>query len=90
MLMLFSPTIGAAIAAQYWFLWIRCPACRTVNTINLRTLDHHRDAAVSCLIPAPSYRSCRPNARVPSRSQLEDVGMRTKHQYDAVVAGSQR
>ena len=23
--MLFSPTIGAAIAAQYWFLWIRCP-----------------------------------------------------------------
>jgi hypothetical protein len=24
------PTIGAAIAAQYWFLWIRCPACRPV------------------------------------------------------------
>ena len=27
--MLFSPTIGAAIAAGYWFLWVRCPACRT-------------------------------------------------------------
>jgi hypothetical protein len=27
--MLFSPTIGAAIAARYWFLWVRCPACRT-------------------------------------------------------------
>jgi hypothetical protein len=26
---IFSPTIGAAIAAQYWFLWVRCPACRT-------------------------------------------------------------
>ena len=26
--MLFSPTIGAAIAAGYWFLWVRCPACR--------------------------------------------------------------
>jgi hypothetical protein len=27
--MLFSPTIGAAITARYWFLWARCPACRT-------------------------------------------------------------
>ena len=27
--MLFSPKIGAAIAAGYWFLWARCPACRT-------------------------------------------------------------
>jgi hypothetical protein len=36
--MLFSPTIGAAIAAQYWFLWIRCPACRTINAIDLRVL----------------------------------------------------
>ena len=49
--MLFSPTIGAAIAAQYWFLWIRCPACRTINAIDLRTLDRHRDAAVTSLIP---------------------------------------
>jgi hypothetical protein len=59
--MLFSPTIGAAIAAQYWFLWIRCPACRTINAIDLRTLDRHRDAAVTSLIPALSCRSCRPN-----------------------------
>jgi hypothetical protein len=29
--MLFSPTIGAAIKAGYWFLWVRCPACRTIN-----------------------------------------------------------
>ena len=26
--MLFSPTISAAITAGYWFLWVRCPACR--------------------------------------------------------------
>jgi hypothetical protein len=52
--MLFSPTIGAGIVAEYWFLWVRCPACRTTNTIDLRTLDRHRDAAVSSLIPAPS------------------------------------
>ena len=36
--MIFSPTIGAAIAAGYWFLWVRCPACRTINAIDLRTL----------------------------------------------------
>jgi hypothetical protein len=59
--MLFSATIGAAVTARYWFLWVRCPACRTINAIDLRTLDRHRDAAVSSLIPALSCRSCRPN-----------------------------
>jgi hypothetical protein len=60
--MLFSPTIGAAVTAGYWFLWVRCPACRTTSAIDLRTLDRHRDAAVTSLIPALSCRSCRPNA----------------------------
>ncbi len=59
---LFSPTIGAAIAARYWYLWVRCPACRTVSAIDLRSLDRHPDAAVTSLIPALSCRSCRPNA----------------------------
>jgi hypothetical protein len=57
--MIFSPTIGAAIIAGYWFLWVRCPACRTTNAIDLRTLDRHRDAAVTSLIPALSCRSCQ-------------------------------
>jgi hypothetical protein len=60
--LLFSPTIGAAIAARYWFLWVRCPACRTINAIDLRTLDRHPDAAVTSLIPWLSCHSCRPNA----------------------------
>ncbi|MFZ2082531.1 MAG: hypothetical protein WAV38_38920 [Xanthobacteraceae bacterium] len=60
--MLFSPTIGPAIAGGFWFLWVRCPACRTINAIDLRTLDRHPDAAVSSLIPALSCRSCRLNA----------------------------
>jgi hypothetical protein len=59
---LFSPTIGAAIAARYWYLWVRCPACRTINAIDLRTLDRHHDAAVTSLILTLSCRSCRPNA----------------------------
>ena len=49
--MIFSPTIGAAIRAGYWFLWVLCPACRTINAIDLRTLDRHHDAAVTSLIP---------------------------------------
>ena len=47
-----SPTIGAAIRAGYWFLWVRCPACQTINAIDLRTLDRHSE--VTSLIPALS------------------------------------
>jgi hypothetical protein len=60
--MLFSPTIGAAITAGYWFLQARCPAYRTTGDVDLRTLDWHRGAAVTALAPALSCRSCRPNA----------------------------
>ncbi len=81
--MLFSPTIGAAIAAGYWFLWVRCPACRMTNAIDLRRLDRHPDAAVSSLIPALSCRSCRPNAPFAelvrlSRTSIADE-MREEH-----------
>jgi hypothetical protein len=40
--LLFAPTIGAALAARYPFLWVRCPACRTTHSVDLRTLDRHR------------------------------------------------
>src|ERR1700751_1134538 len=81
--MLFAPTIGAAVAARYWFLWVRCPACRTTNAIDLRTLDRHRDAAVTSLIPVLSCRSCRPNAPFAklvrlSRTSIADE-MREEH-----------
>jgi hypothetical protein len=82
--MLFSPTIGAAVAAGYRFLWVRCPACRTINAIDLPTLDRHRDAAITSLIPALSCRSCRPNAPFAelvwlSRKSVADE-MREEHQ----------
>ena len=82
--MLFSPTIGAAIAACYCFLRVRrCPACQTINAIDLRTLDRHPDAAVTSLIPALSCRSCRPNAPFAelvrlSRTSIADE-MREEH-----------
>lgn len=81
--MLFSPTIGAAIKAGHWYLWVCCPACRTTNAIDLRTLDRHRDAAVTSLIPTLSCRSCRPNASFAelvrlSRTSIADE-MREEH-----------
>jgi hypothetical protein len=60
--MLFSPTIGAAITARHWYLWVRCPACRTTTAVDLRKVDRHRDAGITSLVPALSCRSCRPNA----------------------------
>ena len=85
--MIFSPTIGAAIAARYWFLWVRCPACRSTSSIDLRTLDRHRDAAVTSLIAALSCRSCRPNAPFAelvrlSRTSIADE-MRIEHTLGA-------
>ena len=50
--MLFSPTIGAAITAGYWFLRARCPAYRTTGDVDLRLLDWHRGAAVTASTPA--------------------------------------
>jgi len=60
--MLFSPTIGCALKARHWFLWVRRPACRTIQSVDLRTLDRHPFAALTSLIPALSCRSCRPHA----------------------------
>ncbi|MGB6759850.1 MAG: hypothetical protein WBE82_18505, partial [Xanthobacteraceae bacterium] len=60
--LLFSPTIGDAVAAQHWFLWVRCPGCCTTQSIDLRRLDRHPDAMVTGLIPELSCRTCRPHA----------------------------
>jgi hypothetical protein len=88
--MLFSPTIGAAITAGYWFLWVRCPACRTTNAIDLRTLDRHQDAAVTSLIPALSCRSCRPNAPFAELARLSRMSiadeMREEHRRRVLPA----
>jgi len=63
---LFAPTIGAALATRYHFLWVYCPACRTTRDVDLRRINRHHDAAVTSLIPALSCRACRPSPRSPS------------------------
>jgi hypothetical protein len=64
-------------------MWVRCPVCRTIQAIDLRTLDRHRDAAVTSLIPSLSCRFCRPNAPFAelvrlSRTSIADE-MRIEH-----------
>jgi hypothetical protein len=66
--MLFSPTIGCALKAKHWFLWVRCPAYRTMRSVDLRKVDRHPFAALTSLIPALSCRSCRPTRRSPNLS----------------------
>jgi hypothetical protein len=64
-----SPHANAVLAddrrryrSAVWHLWVRCPACRTINALDLRSIDRHPVAAVTSLIPSLSCRSCRPNA----------------------------
>jgi hypothetical protein len=81
--MLFSPTIGCALKARHWFLWVRCPACRTTQAVDLRTVDRHPWSALTGLIPAPSCRSCRPHAPLAELVRLSDKSiadeMREEH-----------
>jgi hypothetical protein len=83
--LLFAPTIGAAVKARCWFLWVYCPACRTMRDIDLRMLDSHCDAAVTSLIPSLLCRSCRPNSPFAelvrlSRTSMADE-MRIEHTH---------
>jgi hypothetical protein len=54
----------------------------------LRTLDRHRDAAVTSLIPALSCRSCRPNAPFAELVRLSQTStadeMRKEHRLRAL------
>ena len=67
---LFSPTIGAAIAAGYRWLTIYCPGCQTLSDVDLVTLDRHPDASIMSLIPQLSCRTCRPH---PPFAQLKGL-----------------
>jgi hypothetical protein len=58
--LLFAPTIGAPLSGRHWYIWVRCPPCRTAQAVDHRALD--RRAVVTSLNPALSCRSCRPNA----------------------------
>jgi hypothetical protein len=40
------------------YLWVRCPGCCCMQSVDLRRLDRHLDMMVTGLIPALSCRAC--------------------------------
>lgn len=58
--MTFFPTVAVAIAAKAPVLEVLCPGCRSIGSVDLRTLDLHPDAPISALIPKLSCRRCSP------------------------------
>jgi hypothetical protein len=65
----------AAIKADYWFLRVRCPACRTTGDVDLHELVWHQGVAVTALISRLSCRSCRPNAPFAELVRLSRLSM---------------
>ncbi len=56
-----SPMVGVAIAARFYFLDVFCPSCRQIKQVDLRKLDRHERTTLHGLIPLLSCRSCQPN-----------------------------
>jgi hypothetical protein len=73
--MLFAPTIGAAISAKHWYLWVLCPSCLAVSAFDLRWIHYYRRAPITYLFPAMSCRSCWPNAPSPRLVCLSPVNV---------------
>jgi hypothetical protein len=80
--LLFAPTIGAALTARHHFLWVYCPSCRTTRNIDLRTLDRHRDAAITSVIPSLSCRLCRPRAPFAELVRLSKISIADEVRID--------
>lgn len=57
----YSPMIGVALDARFYFLDLYCPGCRQTKQIDLRQLDRHPQTTLENLIPSLSCRNCQPN-----------------------------
>jgi hypothetical protein len=87
--LLYSPTIEAALLTNHWFLWVRCPACRTTAAVDLRRIDRHPGAAVTSLILALSCRGCRPDAPFAELVRLSktDIAEEMREEHRRQVMG---
>jgi hypothetical protein len=45
-----SPMVGVAIAARFYFLDVFCPGCRQIKQVDLRKLDRHERTTLHALI----------------------------------------
>ena len=69
-----SPRVGVALAAKFYFLDVVCPGCRQLKQVDLRTLDRHERTTLHGLIPLLSCKNCQPHppfARLVRLSQHE-------------------
>jgi hypothetical protein len=79
--MLFSPTIGAAIAAGYWFLRARCPACRTTGDVDLRTRYFRRERRIGAATSSYRGREQEPSMDPESQEDRSTIEDRFAEQY---------
>ena len=56
-----SPMVGVAVAAKFYFLDVSCPGCGQLKQVDLRKLDRHERTTLHGLIPLLSCQSCQPN-----------------------------
>ena len=56
-----SPMVGVAVAAKFYFLDVYCPGCGQLKHVDLRKLDRHERTTLHGLIPLLSCQSCQPN-----------------------------
>ena len=56
-----SPMVGVALAARFYFLDVVCPGCLQLKQVDLRTLDRHERTTLHGLIPLLSCKSCQPH-----------------------------
>ena len=71
-----SPMVGVAVAAKFFFLDVYCPGCRQLKQVDLRTLDRQERTTLHGLIPLLSCQSCQPHPPFARPVRL------SKHQWE--------
>lgn len=61
----YSPSIGVAIEARFYFLDVLCPGCRQIKQVDLRGLDRHPRTRLENLVPQLRCRDCRRSGPMP-------------------------
>jgi hypothetical protein len=69
---------------------VRRPACHTTQSVDLRTIDGHPFAALTCLIPLLSCRSCRPHVPFAELVRLTDKSIASEPHEGTRPAGVER
>jgi len=85
--MLFAPSIKAALAAEYFWLGVYCPGCRTETAIDLRSVDRHPEAAVTSLILALRCRICGRQGPLPTLTGLSKSNAEPTREHGHVAQG---